>query len=120
MVTPQMYRNVVGDLIFMKKARQSGEIVVQRMFVQAGSNECEALKDKTAATHFECYRRPFAYPMSIMESGILDEIFVWDGALHSFCDRLHRQYMVACLTHSKPMLTSSLVTACSMILHTGM
>ena len=92
-----MYRYVVGDLVFMKKARQSGEFVVQRMFVQAAANECAAVLcefervwDKTAATHFECYRR-----RSIMKSGILVEAFVCDGALHSSCDRLHRQDMAA-------------------------
>ena len=74
-----MYWNVVADLISTKKARRSGVFVVQRV------------EDKTAATHFECFRRLFAY----MESGILVEAFVWDGALHSSCDRLHRQYMAA-------------------------
>ena len=69
-----MYWNVEADLISTKKARRSGEFVVQRV------------EDKTAATHFECYRRLFA---------ILVEAFVWDGALHSSCDRLHRQYMAA-------------------------
>ena len=102
MVTFKMYRNVVGDLVFTKKARQSSEFVVQRMFVQAASNECAAV------------RRLFAHPWSIMKSGILVETFVWDwdGALHSSCDRLHRRHRAAYHTHSKPMLTSSMISAC--------
>ena len=32
----------MGDLVFMKKARQSGEFVVQRMFVQAASNRARS------------------------------------------------------------------------------
>ena len=54
----------------------------------------ERVEDKTAATHCECHRRLFAYPTSIMKSGILVETFV--GALHSSCDRLHRQHKAAC------------------------
>ena len=41
----------------MKKARQSGEFGVQRMFAQAAASKCaepERVEDKTAATHFEC------------------------------------------------------------------
>ena len=113
-VTQTCFGNVVGNLVFVKKARRSGEFVVQRMFVHAASSECAAVlcepewvEDKAAATQCECYRRLFAHLWS-MKIGILLSTFVWDGALHSSCDRLHRQYKA----NSKPKLTSSTVTAC--------
>ena len=71
---PQECRNVVGDLVFMKKARQSGEFVVQHILSRPlPMSELERVEDKTEATQFECYRRLFAYPGSIMQSGVLFE-----------------------------------------------
>lgn len=102
MTTRKTFRNLVGDRMFINRARQSGEYIIQRLFVQDASghtacvlSEPQRASDKTAATHFGTYLHLCAYPRSIMDIGILVEAHVWDGALFSACDRLHRQYMAA-------------------------
>jgi hypothetical protein len=94
--------NVVGNVSFVNRTRQSGGYVAQHMFsedARGGSvivlAERQRVIDKSALTHFETYRQLFAYPRNIMTSGIMVYAHVWDGALFSSCDRLHRQLMAA-------------------------
>lgn len=102
MTAHKTFRNLVGGTTFVNRARQSGEYIIQRMFIQDASGniacmlaEPQRATDKTAPTHFETYRNLFVYPRAIMGSGILVSAHVWDGALFSSCDRLHGQFMAA-------------------------
>lgn len=102
MVTRTSMSTRIGNLLFRNRVRQSGEHVIQRLFFQTSQGETalvlsepQRVSDKTAATHFGCYRELFPYPRSVMPSGIMISAHVWDGALYSACDKLHRQLMAA-------------------------
>lgn len=102
MVTRRTFHTVVGAHSTWHRARQSCEYVIQRLFLQDSNGQSAAVlvepqrvTDKTAETHFEMSRHILEYPRSLMTDGILVECNVWDGALFSACDRLHRQHISA-------------------------
>ena len=91
-MTMKEYLIMAGERVF-RRAEGSAALVLYsndtRLLVQAASNECaavlcelERVEDKTAATHFECFRWLFAYSRSIVKSSIFVETFclVWSFA----------------------------------------
>ena len=53
------------------------------------------LSDKTAATHFECFRHLLPLPRHLGCKSIVIHAYCYDGALASACGRLHKQHHAA-------------------------
>lgn len=95
--TRQTYRMFLDDLKVIRRGRESREYLIQRWFLQCGQErlavieEPTKLRDKTASSHFEAFRKLLPLPRQAGHAAISIHAYCWDGAVFTACRRLHKQ-----------------------------